>query len=248
MAAIEARADWLVKEGTPHNNGNKAWAFGKLGIDEPSFWDCLERGMGGPSLRKRISRKYVTPYGSGHLGGGEGQEKAAVVSVTREDSFTSKHLFQLAQVGVHASASGAEAKELAELKTRMGEAYQNEVLGSNERFKSNKQQITVELNFKHDREVALLRPEFAPFLAVDMADLENKLAIEFDGARQFSRGYSGERTERQGGKIVAKRQLLKNCGWPVVSLSLVRVPEIGEREPGEIEIMTQREARGRVEW
>lgn len=169
-----------------------------------------------------------------------------MVSVTREDGFTSKHLFQLAQVGVHASASGLKLKSLsAELKTRMEEAYQNEVLGSNERFKSNKQQIMVELNFKHDREVALLRPEFAPFLAVDMADLENKLAIEFDGARQFSRGYSGERTERQGGKTVAKRQLLRNCGWQVVSLSLVRVPEIGEREPGEIERMTQREARGR---
>ena len=75
-----------------------------------------------------------------------------------------------------------------------------------QRFEDDISQLLTQLGFSHERDFAPLGPEFASFLAIDMADPAAKVAVECDGPYHYLQGEGGKGTGRENGATAAKRR------------------------------------------
>ena len=95
--------------------------------------------------------------------------------------------------------------------------------------------LLTEMGFDHDNEVSPFVDNTASlfiggdeFMAIDMANLEDRIAIEFDGPSHFlGLGHDGR---VESGKTKMKSRMLKKLGWKVIKIPWFEWKDFNIRE------------------
>jgi len=227
LAAVDGVADVIVARGSTQSANVVALAFAESGHKPANFFKCLEarkddfaRAANSQEINN-VSWSLVT------LGLAQDHKPllralwARSMSVNASEH-TTDGLKQLAQVDLHARASGVELRSVpAALKKRMIAA-----VAKNDRPTSSAEDdwsgLLSEAGFKHEREVQFLGGGYGDFMAIDFACKERKVAVEFDGPSHYLNELGeGARANwgREDGRTTAKRRLLEQMGWRVVNVS-----------------------------
>ena len=165
-----------------------------------------------------------------------------------EGEMTRDSLRQLAQVQAHAGASNVSLSPSLPpaLSARMVEACEGTDKEGSGRFEDEFSRLLEEVGFEHGREVSpfCLSPCLSPFeggggrgfskfLAIDMACNKLKVAVECDGPLHYLTSLepgARENRGRENGKTSAKRRLLTQLGWKVVTVPFFDSRRMESRE------------------
>jgi len=230
FADIEAHSNWLVKNGNPQNVANTAWAFATLGFDAPNFYAALD-SISVEILAKDLIPQSVTIlcYAVSIAGRSAQSEELfsslwakAIELFESKAKFSDDELRQLAQTQIFAKVAGVELAQCPdsmskEIKRLMVEKRAEDNVTSRSAEEVSK--ILKEIGFEHELEVSPDISISGGMLAIDYACKERKVAIEYDGEYHFLKAVeSGELTTMRNGRTKAKRRLLEQLGWTVISL------------------------------
>ena len=234
--SIDERSSWLVENGNAQEIANTALAFAEVGIRPEQLFRCLlEGGRLKQFLRGADPQSVCNLAWSVAVLGLESDRYAplfqALWSAALRDhaeAINADDLFQLAQVHVHARASGVALSPALPppLKARMIEAC-NSLTTTSSKFEAEYSQLLSEIGFEHERGVSPFvidkssGGDFGEFLAIDMACRKRKVAVEYDGKHHFLtelKPGAKENFGKENGTTVAKRRLLEQLGWKVVSV------------------------------
>ena len=238
--SIDERSAWLVKNGSPRAIANTCLAFAEVGIRPEQLFRCLgERGRLEQFLKGANSQDVCNTAWSVVVLGLESERDTSLLlalwgAALRDHAgeTTTEELCQIAQVQMHARASGVTLSPTLPpaLKARMIKAARSRGT-TDSTFESEYSQLLSEIGFEHEREVSPFTgdssssgadgEDFGEFLAIDMACRKRKVAVEVDGKYHFltelkvgARANSG----KENGTTVAKRRLLRQLGWKVVNV------------------------------
>jgi len=253
FCCIDERSAWLIENGNPQNVANAALAFAEVGIRPEQLFRCLleEGGRLEQFLEGANSQEVCNLAWSVATLGLESDHDASLLlalwgAALRDhaEEMTADNLRQLAQVYVHARASGVALSPALPpaLKARMIHACQDTTKESS-KFEAEYSQLLSEIGFEHEREVSPFvmnssssgdgsssdgggdgsddDEDFGKFLAIDMACQKLKVAVEYDGDSHFLTKLTPGAKENYGkrnGRTAAKRRLLQQLGWRVVNV------------------------------
>ena len=126
---------------------------------------------------------------------------------------------------MHAKASSVQLSpppaQLLQLMIQAAQARPTPTPTSTSLFEDTYAAVLASIDFSHEREVQFLHGDYASFLAVDFACSRRKIAIECDGSFHFLTDLHAAATPRHGptnGRTKAKRRLLQQMGWTVISI------------------------------
>jgi len=264
---IDERADRIVEGGKPQEISSTARAFAEVGIRPERLLRCLVEGdcivEGGAERGGHLSRFLSgetiqqvcnLAWSLAILGPETAGDSDLLLALwseavrTSPDKITKEGLHQLAQVHVHARASGVALVPAlpAGLRVRMVEACSSRYGGMGGRFEDDFSGLLEEIGFEHEREVSPFGEgdggkdgdgggggDFGEFLAIDMACRRRKVAVECDGPSHYLTDLTPGAKENYGkenGKTVAKRRLLTQLGWKVVNVPFQQVVMLDSRE------------------
>ncbi|GMI23284.1 hypothetical protein TeGR_g10581 [Tetraparma gracilis] len=232
FSAIDSRAAWLVDEGDGQAVSNVAWALAELGVDAPNFWSCLEERGGAFAAAATPQSVCNTAWAlavSGRAGANSGLLRVLwdkAVAAVVPGTLRRIELYQLLQVRLHAESEGVDLLLPGPLEEEMYGAALTKpkpAWDTEFEFENRVASHLDELGVEYEREFPAFGEQFGGVFAVDFALRAaadgTRTAIECDGpchflwlARESGRG-------RANGRAAAKRRLLEQRGWRVVSLS-----------------------------
>jgi len=137
--------------------------------------------------------------------------------------FNNASMGQLYQVTVHARVDGLMLNPVSTLLRNNMSAAMKALVDVPSKSQSEFSSYLRQIGFRHISEVPALPPEedAAGFLSIDMADMERKIAIEYDGSPHFlTELKDGAKPNhgRENGQSMAKRRLLEKMGWKVLNI------------------------------
>ena len=240
--SIDGRSSWLVENGTPQDIANTVLAFAEVGIRPEQLFSCLpEGGCLERFLRGANSQEFCNLAWSIASLGLSNERDASILTALwtaalrdHSEKLTTDELRQLAQVRAHAGASGVALSPAlpSALEARLVKACKSQS-GTGSAFGAEYSRLLSEIGFEHEREVSPFANnsssgdgagdggDFGEFLAIDMACRKLKIAVECDGKSHFLTSLTpGARANfgRENGRTAAKRRLLRQLGWKVVSV------------------------------
>jgi hypothetical protein len=222
--AVNSRCEYLIKEGNAQNLANTAMAFADVGANADmrgeAFFACLQSAA--ESRRDFLETAdaqniCLVCWSLVILDLARRNEpllqllwkRASEMELSR---FSNSGITQLAQVEIHARASGVEliAEVSLEMRSRFDEipTFQE---SSSSPFAMEYSSLLADIGFDNDREVS--PAEGLNFMLIDIACVKSKIGIECDGPFHYLLN-SG----RETGSSRAKKRLLERLGWKVISI------------------------------
>ena len=137
--------------------------------------------------------------------------------------FNNASMGQLYQVTVHARVDGLMLQPVSSVLRGNMAAAMKALVDVPSKSQVEYSSLLRQIGFRHISEVPALPPEedAAGFLSIDMADMERKIAIEYDGAPHFLTDLKEDSKQnhgRENGQSTAKRRLLEKMGWKVLNI------------------------------
>lgn len=227
VQAVDQHSDRLVENGSSQAIANTAIAFAKLDCQTAVFFRTLATHV--DRFLASATEQHVcnTLYSLAILDFQDDPNVLALLHTlwnraleSDAKSLVSEQLRQLAYVHVYAKINGIELKATpSELQRRIKESTEGKrtTIGW---FEDEYSTLLHEIGFHHEREVPPMdNDSTGAFLAIDFADSEHRIAVEYDGEYHFLTNVTETGpTYRANGPTKSKRRLLKKLGWKVVSI------------------------------
>lgn len=227
----DSRSEYIIQDGTSQGIANLATAFAELDFVPSFFFEAVERHLDGGLLQSLSIQELCNLQWSLVVLDLAGESPSLLQKLWNQTierdatKFDEVELFQLLYVQVHAVANGVPLEKVPTALLDFMEKTKSTQAKSSIQSDDKCSSLLSQIGFEHEREVSPFADSSNNFLAIDYANREQRIAIEYDGSFHFlNRLEKGAPPGRESGPTKAKRRLLQKLGWKVVTIPFYSCP------------------------
>jgi len=217
----------LASEGKPQEVANAAWAMATLGCQAPTLFGEIDQNVDNLLQSFNLQDLCNTCCAIAILGLAKEHESTlrklweqSIQFFVTGNCCEDEGLRQLTQAGLFANAEGVHLQHIPEPMSIQPQAALKRTDDAVSRASMQISQLLNVIGFDHETKTAPCNAVASGgMLAIDMACIKQKIAIEFDGPTHYLKAAgSGDLTKNHNGATKAKRQFLERLNWTAINL------------------------------